>query len=573
MLSIQKQLKKSITNAARKLFHEIHAEVDISPTKSITFGHFQSTCCLRWAKELKKSPRDLALALLPLINEKISTIASAEIAGPGYINFTLSSELLSSLLNGCLSDERLGIAPTKEPKKIIVEFSSPNIAKELHVGHLRSTIIGECLARIFEFFKEDVLRLNHIGDWGTSFGMLIAFLKEHRKDILQEECTTNLGELVTLYKKAKELFDQDPHFKKRSQLEVVALQSGNQESLKIWELICAISRKEFEEIYQILDVKIQERGESYYNPVLQEMIHDLESKKLITISGGAKCIYLEGFINREGDPLPMIIQKSDGGFNYDTTDLAAMRQRVSEEKAARIIILTDAGQAQHFSMLKQAAIKACYLDPHKVRFDHVPFGLVLGPDGKKFRTRSGETEKLIDLLHTAVEKARTVIEERSTTLSDQEKEVFAKILGIGALKYSDLMCHRMSDYSFSYEKMLKFDGNTCAFLLYAYVRSLSILHKSSEKRGPIEITEPSEVALALQLLFFEECLEQVKEELAPHRLTDYLYGLCEKFHAFYRDCPVVHSTQERSRLALTELFSKTIKLGLNLLGIETVDKM
>lgn len=576
MKTILSTLYASIADAA-SLVLSLHDEelntIELSPTKNSQFGHFQTTNCLKWAKMEKKSPRVIAEMLLPKISQKITSIASAEIAGPGYINFTIKPEALSEALNAISHDERLGISPTKKPQKVIVEFSSPNIAKELHVGHLRSTIIGDCIARVFEFFQEDVLRLNHVGDFGTSFGMLIAYLKEKRQDILSESRSTNLNELVSLYKESKQLFDADPAFKKRAQQEVVTLQSGNKESVRIWELICDISRKDFNAIYDLLDVHIKERGESFYSPVLQEMIEDLESKQLITLSGGAKCIYLKGFVNREGNPLPMIVQKSDGGFNYDTTDMAAMRQRVNEEKADRIIILTDAGQAQHFEMLEQAATLAGYLDTQKTRFDHVTFGLVLGADGKKFRTRSGETEKLIDLLTTAITKATEIVEERSPDLSKDEKKQLAKTLGIGAVKYADLMCHRTGNYQFNYERMLRFDGNTCAFLLYAYVRSLSILNKTSDSPGKIEIQEPSEIQLALHLLSFESCLNQLKEELMPHRLTDYLYALTEKFNAFYRDCPVLNNKMTPSRLQLTQLFSTTLKVGLKLLGINTVNKM
>ena len=288
-----------------------------------------------------------------------------------------------------LKTPHLGIDLPEHPKRIIIDFSSPNTAKEMHVGHLRSTIIGDCLSRLFEFLGDDVLRLNHMGDWGTAFGMLIAYMKEKAPQVLKGQETTNLSHLVTWYKAAKQQFDENADFKKRSQLEVVALQRGDKDALKAWEIICDISRQAYQEIYDLLDIKITERGESFYNPVLPQIVADLENKGLVTISNGAKCIFLEGFQNREGDVLPLMIQKSDGGYNYDTTDMAAIRQRIEEEKADRLIYVTDAGQAQHFKMIFMAAEKAGYLDPSKVRVDHVPFGLVLGNDGKKFRRDPG----------------------------------------------------------------------------------------------------------------------------------------------------------------------------------------
>lgn len=582
-MNIAKELSHKFLKALQAAFSELDPQtatetIEIVQSTQEKFGHYQCNTPMKLAKPLKKAPRQIAEALIAGIDPE-HLIASMEIAGPGFINIWISPHFISETVQKLCADPRLGIPLLEHPQKVIVEFSSPNTAKELHVGHLRSTIIGDSIARLFEFLGYDVLRLNHIGDWGTAFGMLIAYLKEEAPEVLSGEKSTDLSHLVEWYKASKRRFDADPDFKKRSQLEVVELQSGNPESLHAWNIICEISRKAYQEIYDILDVRLEERGESFYNPMLPGLIEDLEKKGLIQISNGAKCFFLEDFKNREGDPLPLMLQKSDGGYGYDTTDMATMRQRVKEEKVDRIIIITDAGQSQHFQMVYAAAIKAGYLDPKKVRFDHVPFGLVLGTDGKKFKTRSGETEKLIDLITTAIDKANEMMKERNPDLPEAERQVIGKALGIGAIKYADLSSHRTSDYAFSYERMLRFDGNTAAFLMYVYVRVAGIKRKlgaRAEVLGGdkvIRLEHPSEVALGLHLIQFPEALQQVSEDLLPNRLTDYLFGLANKFNAFYRDCQVEGTPQEGSRLLLSEVVARTMKQGLHLLGVETVERM
>jgi arginyl-tRNA synthetase len=460
-----------------------------------------------------------------------------------------------------------------------VEFSSPNIAKELHVGHIRSTIIGDCLARLFEFLDQDVLRLNHLGDWGTQFGMLITYMKDFCPAVLTGETPTDLESLMKWYKASKKRFDEDAHFKNRAQKEVVLLQSGDKESMHAWKLICDVSRKGFQEIYDLMDVRLTERGESFYNPHLKEVVKELEQKGLVTISDGAKCVYLQGFQNREGEPLPMIIQKSDGGYNYDTTDLAAIRHRIYVEKADRMIYVVDVGQSLHFQMVFAAAEKAGWLERAKVQVDHVGFGLVLGEDGKKFKTRSGETEKLIDLLTEAVDKARAILIERLPTINQNELEHLARVLGIGAVKYADLSSLRTKDYTFSYERMLRFEGNTAVFLLYAYVRINGIKRKIGADMDQIlsghiiNLQHPSEISLAVHLRRFGEVIEIMARELLPNRLTDYLYELSEKFNVFFRDCRVEGTPEEGSRLVLCELTARVLKQGLEILGLETVERM
>ncbi len=551
-------------------------EIDVAQSKQEKFGHYQCNTAMRLAKPLQMNPREIAQQAVDHA-EKGNMIETLEIAGPGFINITLSPACIEEKAQAMATSPSLDITPPDSPQRIIVEFSSPNTAKELHVGHLRSTIIGDCLARVFEFLGHDVIRLNHVGDWGTAFGMLIAYLKQHHPQILTGEEDTDLSHLVSWYKASKKQFDEDPEFKKLSQLEVVALQGGEPDSLKAWDIICGISRRAYQEIYNLLDIRIEERGESFYNPALPGLIAELDQKGLIEVSEGAKCIFIPEFQNREGNPMPLMVQKSDGGFGYDTTDMAAMRQRVLEEKADRIIIVTDAGQALHFKLVHAASVKAGYLDPEKVRFDHVTFGLVLGADGKKFRTRSGEVEKLIDLIYTAIDKAREIMAERNPEMPEEQRDQIARALGIGAIKYADLSCHRTGDYTFSYDRMLRFEGNTAAFLMYAYVRIAGIKRKIGDdlnlQEDSISLEHPSEIALGLHLAQFSEALQQVAEDLLPNRLTDYLYTLAEKFNAFYRDCKVEGVPEQNSRLLLCEATARTLKQGLSLLGVETVEKM
>lgn len=548
--------------------------MEITQSTQDAFGHYQCNSALKAAKKLAMPPRQIAQIVVDSLNRD-PTVASRfhmDIAGPGFINIHFTPQFLSQQLTLMASEKKLGINPLNTPKRVIIDFSSPNVAKEMHVGHLRSTIIGDSLARLLEFLGYDVLRLNHIGDWGTSFGMLIAYIQEYVPQMAESHVAAHLSELVEWYKAAKQRFDADSAFKKRSQEAVVALQQGNLATRRIWQDICAISRAAYNEIYQLLDVQLIERGESYYNPALEGLVADLERQGLVTISEGAKCIFLDGF------SIPLMIQKSDGGYNYDTTDMAAIRQRIDEEKGDWLIYVTDAGQAQHFQMIFKAAELAGYVDPHKVRLDHVPFGLVLGPDGKKFKTRSGNTERLIDLLRTAIDKAQNLVDERAIALEETaiDKSDVAHALGIGAVKYADLACNRLSDYSFSYEKMLRFDGNTATFIMYAYVRAVSIQRKigaAVPHPTALEVSHPTEMALGVALLRFGEALRAMTEELMPHRLTDYLYGLAVQFHAFFRDCRVEGSSEEQSRLVLCHLTAQTLKLGLSILGVDTVERM
>lgn len=583
MLTISERLQEKVEKALERAYGDALSDQpqllkpEITQSTQPQFGHYQCNNALKLAKVLKRDPRQVAQEIIAELNGDTSIIRKLEVAGPGFINITLKPQFLDSEIEALLKDSHCGVPRAREKKRVIVEFSSPNIAKELHVGHLRSTIIGDAIARLFEFLGHDVLRLNHIGDWGTQFGMLIAYLKKFQADFLSGEKKADLSELMHWYRESKKLFDADPVFKKQAQLEVVALQGGDEASLEAWEMICDISREAFQEIYKLLDVKIEERGESFYNPYLPDVVADLEKRGLVTVSDGAKCVFLEGFAARDGTALPMIIQKSDGGYNYDTTDMAAMRHRIEMEGADRIIIVTDAGQSLHFQMIEKTCEKAGYLDPLKVRFDHVPFGVVLGADGKKFKTRSGDTEKLIDLITEAVSQATAIFRERLPDEKDVEQ--LGTILGVDAIKYADLASHRLKDYMFSYERMLRFEGNTAAFLLYSYVRIQGIKRKVGKDVGAlinklkIELVEESEIDLALHLCRFGETLETMSRELLPNRLCEYLYELAEKFNAFFRDCRVEGSEKEDSRLLLCEATGRVLAAGLQILGLKTLPRM
>lgn len=564
-------LQQKFTEAVQKSFPEVqNAPIEVTESTQASFGDYQCNTALKMKKWIQKSPVDIAQEIAAHFDPTIQSLPLTEpleIAGPGFINIKITSGYLERQLNAILRDERLGIPKPAKPQRILVEFSSPNVAKEMHVGHLRSTIIGDCLARLFEFLGHAVLRVNHIGDWGTQFGMLIAFIKREHPGLITGEERPPLSQLMTWYQASKKRFDIDAEFKKQAQNEVVSLQRHDPDNLKIWEIICTISRIGYQEIYDLLGIHLIERGESFYNAMLPKIVEDFEKKGLVTLSEGAKCVFIEGYA------VPLMIQKSDGGYNYDTTDLAALYQRVNEEKADRIIMVVDQGQALHFNLVIRGALRANYFDPMKVQVEHVPFGLVLGTEGKKFRTRSGETEKLIDLLWAGIDKAEEIIKEKNPNLSPAEAKTLARTLGISAVKYADLSNHRASDYQFSYEKMLRFEGNTAPYLLYAYVRCRSIERQATKSLGPIHLGHPQERALALKLLQFVDVLHLVEKELTPHRLTEYLFALAELFSAFFRDCRVLGSDEEESRLALVNLTGRTLQKGLSLLGIPTVEKM
>ncbi len=579
--SVLSELKTRFTNACAAAFGAEFALFDpsVSASKDRQYGDYQCNAALGLTKKLKQNPREIASKIVA--NLAIADLCEdPSIDGPGFINVKLKTSYLEAQLVNMQAGDRLGIAPTPKPQRVVVDFSSPNIAKEMHVGHLRSTIIGDCIARILEFQGHDVLRLNHVGDWGTQFGMLITYLREAYPDALTRSDALDLGDLVALYRAAKERFDRDAEFKEAARQAVVELQAGDPEAKVAWQLLCDQSRREFQKIYDVLDIQLTERGESFYNPYLASVVDDLQALGLLEENQGAKCVFLEGFTNKEGEPLPLIVQKSDGGYNYATTDLAALRYRINTDKAERIIYVTDAGQSGHFAQVFQVATRAGWLSD-AVQVEHVPFGLVLGEDGKKQKTRSGDTVALKSLLDEAIARVRTDLEIRTPTASEQVKQDTAVAVGLGAVKYADLSQNRTSNYIFSYDKMLALQGNTAPYMLYAYVRVRGIGRKGEidfdrlSTNPTIQLNSDAEVILAKHLLQFEEVIEAVAEDLLPNRICQYLFELSQKFNQFFEQCPVLQAEEpERSsRLSLCNITAKTLKLGLGLLGMRVLERM
>jgi arginyl-tRNA synthetase len=588
MNATQEQLKEKFGQAMVAAFGTDYAGTDpiLVPASNPKFGDYQANVALSLSKKLGQQPRAIASAIVEKLD--VSEICEqTEIAGPGFINLKLKTAYLEAQLKGIYADSRLGVPKAKTPQKEIVDFSSPNIAKEMHVGHLRSTIIGDSIARILEFRGHDVLRLNHVGDWGTQFGMLIAYLREVYPEALTTANALEIGDLVSFYRKAKQRFDADEAFQETARQEVVRLQAGAEDTLHAWKLLCEQSRQEFQVIYDLLNIHLNERGESFYNSLLPRVVEDLEKSGLLVENQGAKVVFLEGFTNREGEPLPLIVQKSDGGYNYATTDLAALRYRIQQDKAKRIIYVTDAGQSNHFAQFFQVARKAEWIS-NDVELVHIPFGLVLGEDGKKFKTRSGDTVRLRDLLDEAVIRARADLEARLEADNRSESAEFidnvAQVMGISAVKYADLSQNRTSNYIFSYDKMLDLKGNTAPYMLYAYARIRGISRKGGinfEELGDnakVVLEHETEFTLAKYLLQFDEVISTVEQDLLPNRLCDYLYDLSKKFNVFYdRNHGVrvldAEEPQRTSRLVLCNLTARTLKLGLSLLGIQVLERM
>jgi arginyl-tRNA synthetase len=449
---------------------------------------------------------------------------------------------------------------------------------------LRSTIIGDAIARTLEFQGHDVIRINHIGDWGTQFGMLIAYLREVHPEALTTADALDLGDLVAFYRQAKQRFDTDETFKETARQEVVKLQAGAEDTRRAWKLLCAQSRREFQVIYDLLDIKLTERGESFYNPFLPAVVEDLTNLGLLVESDGAKCVFVDGFTNFEGEPLPLIVQKTDGGYNYATTDLAAIRYRIQNDKAKRIIYVTDSGQSNHFAQVFAVARKANWI-PEGVEIVHIPFGLVLGEDGKKLKTRSGDTVRLQDLLDEAVVRTRQDLEDRLKAEERNETEEFianvSRTVGLSAVKYADLSQNRTSNYVFSYDKMLALQGNTAPYMLYAYVRVQGIRRKGEidfdnlDAGAKVIFQSDAELVLAKHLLQLNEVVNAVGGDLLPNRICQYLFELSQKFNQFFEQCPVLKAEEplRSSRLVLCDLTARTLKLGLGLLGIQVLERM
>ena len=553
------------------------------------FGDYQVNGVMGLAKKLKTNPRKLAEQVAEKL-ELADICQEPEVAGPGFINLRLKAEFLADRLLKINADtkDHFGINKVGKSETVVVDFSGPNIAKQMHVGHLRSTIIGDCICRVLEFLGYNVVRQNHIGDWGTQFGMLIAYLRSRNPEVLENPDSVEIADLEQFYRNAKAKCDKDQDFAESARAEVVNLHNHNEDTLRIWQHIVDESRKHYQPIYETLGVdlhKENERGESFYADKLGDVVEDLQEAGLAVESDGAVCVFPEGFKNKEGDALPLIVRKSDGAFLYATTDLAALRYRVDELKADKIIYVTDARQSLHFEMVFAVARLAGWV-PDDVELCHVMFGSVQGEDGRPLKTREGENVKLKDLLDEAVERAGAVADEKNPGLSEDKKAQIAKAVGIGAVKYADYSNNRTSDYIFSFRKMLAMEGNTAPYMQYAYARIKSIERKAESREVDIDtelggikglkLSEPAELELAKYLCSYGQAIKESSEDWRPNYLTSYLYELAQKFSVFYTNCPVLASDADKrpTRLLLCDLTAKTIRHGLGkLLGIEVVEQM
>jgi len=543
------------------------------------FGDFQANGAMAAAKKLKTNPRELAQKIIENLN--LSEIAdNMEIAGPGFINIHLAPKFLSEQLQQLEADKTLG-ASIPSPQTVVVDYSSPNLAKEMHVGHLRSTIIGDAVARTLEYLGHSVIRQNHMGDWGTQFGMLIAELEEQLGEGEQAELA--LGDLEVFYQQSKKHFDEDPDFANKARNYVVKLQSGDAHCQKLWQQFINISTAHSESIYRDLNVTLQHtdiRPESAYNNDLGNIISELKQQQLAVEDQGAQVVFLEELADKKGNPSPVIIQKSGGGYLYATTDLAALRYRSNSLNADRILYFIDARQSLHMKQVFTLAKKAGFVDKN-IQLEHHAFGTMMGKDGKPFKTRSGGTVKLTALLKEAVERAGKLVKEKNPESSTEEIKKIAQKVGIGAVKYADLSKTRTNDYIFDWDAMLSFEGNTAPYLQYAYTRIRSIFRKADLNadtfNGNINISEPQEKALALKLVQFGEVLQQVANDAYPHILCNYLYDIASAYMAFYEHCPVLKQGIEpevkEGRLAISLLTARIMSCGLELLGIDVMEKM
>jgi arginyl-tRNA synthetase len=548
----------------------------VDRTKDRSHGDYATNLALMLAKPAQKKPRELAELLIASLPADAS-ISRTEIAGPGFINFFQADDLLGHQLTNALADSRLGIAAASPAQNVVVDYSGPNLAKEMHVGHLRSTIIGDAVARTLEFLGHRVIRQNHVGDWGTQFGMLLALFEDLPGDAGQQ-----LSDLEAFYRDAKKRFDASEDFANRARALVVKLQSGDADCLILWKRFNEISLSHCFEVYERLGVSLGRehvRGESAYNPLLAEVVAELQQKDLLSQSDGASCVFLEQFRNKDGDPLPVIVQKQDGGFLYATSDLAALRYRQKEFDANRMLYFVDQRQALHFQQVFEVARRAGFVKPDTDLL-HMGFGTMNGPDGKPFKTRDGGTVKLIDLLNEAEQRALALVKEKNPQLDQITLEDIARQVGIGAVKYADLSKSRQSDYIFNFDQMLSFDGNTAPYLMYAWTRIASIFRKAEldgdTLQGAIDPQTEQEIALGNHLVQFAEVLNQVVDKGLPHMLCSYLYELAGLFSSFYENCPVLNADDEsvrQSRLCLAALTARTLKQGLTLLGINTLERM
>jgi arginyl-tRNA synthetase len=576
MADLLQTLTRALQAALAEAFGPEHAGADPALRRS-AHADYQANVAMALAKQLRRPPRDVAGAILARLRLD-DVCARIEIAGPGFINLTLRDDRLARAVADIAADGRLGLAPAAEPETVAIDYSAPNVAKEMHVGHLRSTILGDAIARVLTALGHRVIRQNHVGDWGTPFGMLI----EHLVDLGDAGAAEALsvGDLSGFYKEARVKFDADPAFADRARRRVVLLQGGDASTLALWRRLVDESTRYFSAVYERLGVTLTPAdvaGESLYNPMLAGVAAELEAKGLARESDGALCVFPPGFQGKGGDPLPLIVRKQDGGYGYAATDLAAVRYRTERLGARRLIYVVGSPQSTHLAMVHAVATLAGWLVP-PARAEHVAFGSVLGADRKMLKTRSGDAVRLMDLLDEAIERAAQVIAEKNPDLDAGARAAVARAVGVGAVKYADLSSDRIKDYVFDWDRMLAFEGNTAPYLMYAHARIRSIFRRAEAGDGPgeIAIREPAERALALTLLHFRPVVEDVAATLEPHRLCGYLFDLAAAFTAFYEQCPVLRAgtgEERRSRLAMCELTARVLARGLDLLGIEAPERM
>ncbi len=568
---LKKLCIKAIVNKKLTLHKQILTKnIKIHISKKENPGHFQFNGSVI-SKIIKQKIPYIANIIKKNIKNNDITITTSK---NNFINFTLSNNFINQNLN--IIKEKT-YYQTKKKKKIIIDFSAPNVAKDMHVGHLRSTIIGECLSNILKHTGHKIIKINHLGDWGTQFGILINFLKKKYKDKKLNKVKITLKKLSNYYKTAQENFNNNIHFKNEAQKTVLELQKKKKHIINIWKQIIIISKKEYKKIYSLLKIKIIYKGESFYQNLLKPIVEKIKKKNMLKISKKAKCVYINGFKNKSGSPLPLIIQKSDGGYNYATTELATLYYRITYHMANEIIYLTDIGQTNHFKMVFNLINKS-NLNKNKTKLTHIPLGLMLNPDGKKIRTRSGESKKLIDLLKTSIKITSKIINKKKNNIKNINK--YAKIIGINTLKYSDLSNKLNRNYIFDQKKMLQYNGNTASFLMYAYVRINSIKKKFKKikikkiiKKHNVNIKKKAEINLSIHILQYKHIIQETVANLNPNILTTYLYKLSEKFHIFFHSCNVITSQYKYSRLIICDLTRKILKKGLRLLGLQVVTKM
>ena len=550
----------------------------VLPTRDPRHGDYSSPAAMTAAKALGRNPFELAEQLAAAL-DVADICETPEVMRPGFVNVRLRPDWLASRISAEVGDDRLGLSPVAAPELIVVDYSAPNVAKEMHVGHLRSTIIGDCLANVLEHVGHRLDRVNHVGDWGAQFGMLLV----HLEDLRDAGQTLDLTDVEAFYRAANARDKEDDAFRQRARNRVVELQAGEETARDAWSELVELTRANNQGVYDLLDVGgLEERGESFYQPMLADVVDELEQKGLLVEDQGAKVVFVEGFTNKEGDPLPLIVQNRHGGYGYATTDLAALRHRVRDLGAKRVIYVVDAGQSQHLAMVFVVARNAGWV-PEDVEVTHVPFGLVLGEDGKRLRTRSGDNVRLRELLQEAVDRARAFVVERAEERGDElpaDLEDVARTIGIGAVKYADLSQNRQSNYVFSFDKMLTLKGNTAPYLQYAYARMRSILREAGWAEQPpsapeVLLDHETEVELAKRLVATGDVVVRLADEYAPNHLCAHLYDVSQAFNQFYEHCRVlqVEEPVRTSRLALCEVTARTLQTGLALLGIGVLERI